>query len=51
MSIINFFAKNLMLNYFDIMNQILKYLTRNYNKSFIFKNKSKLYLVKYLNFD
>lgn len=47
-SIVSHFAKNLGLDYFNVIVQILRSLTDSSKKSIIFGKKSKLKLVRYL---
>lgn len=48
MSIIYQFAKNSETDYFNIVDQILKYLASSLEKNITFGRESKLNLIKYL---
>lgn len=49
--IISCFTKNSRPNHFNIMDQILRFLTNSQDKSIIFKGKLALHQVKYINSD
>lgn len=46
-----YFAKNLGLDYYNVIDQSLRYLTSNSKKNIIFGGKSKFKLVGYSDFD
>lgn len=45
---VSYFAKNLELDYFSTVNQILRYLASSPKINIIYRGKSKLNLIKYL---
>lgn len=46
---ISYFLKNLEPEYFNIINQILRYLIESWDWEIIFRKKSKLFLIDYYN--
>lgn len=51
MSMISQFVKNLRLDYFNAIDQILKELTNSQNRAIIFEKELKFCLFKYFNFE
>lgn len=51
MSIVSRFEKNLELDHFSAIVQILRYLAGSLEKNITFKRESKFNLIRYLDFD